>query len=104
MPDYNDDYATCHRTYATLVIVHLDLDPEGVTQELGLQPTRAYRRGDIRNPHGSRPYVYPRGGWQLTSEGAVQSRDVRRHIDWLLDRVDSNAGVLKQLQEKGCQT
>src|SRR5437588_12517696 len=104
MPEYDDDYATCHETYATLVIVHLDLDPEVVTQALGLQPTRAHRRGDVRNPHSKHPFVHPRGGWYLTSRGTVQSRDVRRHIDWLLDQLDSKGEALKQLQERGYQT
>jgi hypothetical protein len=104
MPDYNDDYATCHKTYATLVIVHPDLDPDQVTQGLGLRPTRAWRRGDIRNPHGKRPFIYPRGGWELTTEGTVQSRDVRRYIDWLLDQLDLKGRVLNQLQERGYQT
>jgi hypothetical protein len=98
MPDYVDDYATCHRTYATLVIVHPDLEPDVVTEGLGIQPSRAHRRGDIRNPLAKRPFIHPRGGWFLSSEGAVQSRDVRRHIDWLLDQVEPKGDVLKQLQ------
>jgi hypothetical protein len=104
MPDYVDDYATCHRTYATLVIVHPDLEPDVVTEGLGIQPSRAHRRGDIRNPLAKRPFIHPRGGWFLSSEDMVQSRDVRRHIDWLLDQVEPKGDVLKQLQSQGYPT
>jgi hypothetical protein len=104
MEEYNDDYATCHKTYATLMIIHPELDPDTVTQNLGIQPTRTYRRGEVRNPQGRCPFVYQRGGWFLESEGAVQSRDARRHIDWLLDRVEPHREALNRWQVAGYQT
>ena len=98
---YDHDYATCAQTFATLCIYHDDLDPDAVTQSLGLPPSASHRRGDVRNP--KRPIPYKGGAWFLTSEGAVQSRDVRYHIDWLLERVESKSSAFEQLRAKGCR-
>lgn len=65
---YNDGYATCSATYATLCI--LGLNPDGVTRRLGLPPTDCFVRGDVR--HGA-PMRHD--GWFLTSKDAVSSND-----------------------------
>ena len=31
----------------------------------------------------------------------IDSKDSRRHVDWLLDRVEIKADVISQLQQKG---
>lgn len=33
----------------------------------------------------------------------MQSRDVRRHVDWLLDQFEDKAEVIHQLQESGSE-
>jgi len=84
---YDDDYATCARTYASLRVFTDGLDPDGVTQVLGCQPTNLHRKGD---PVGRSGHTYrPMNGWFLSSKDSVSSDDLRRHIDWLLDRVDT---------------
>ncbi|HEV7759957.1 MAG TPA: DUF4279 domain-containing protein, partial [Acidimicrobiales bacterium] len=52
------------RTYATFRMFKDDLDPDAVTTELGITPTRSFRRGD-RRP--TAPTLYPRGGWLLST-------------------------------------
>jgi hypothetical protein len=39
-------------------------------------------------------------GWFLSSENVVASRDLRRHLDWLLDKIELTAGKLGELQNK----
>jgi hypothetical protein len=98
--EYKDDYATCRETHATLRMYHEDLDPDAVSRELGLAPERAFRRGE----HHSRtaPHLVRRfGGWFLTSRGAVDSKDVRRHLDWLLDQLEPRSDALRRLQGAG---
>ena len=95
--EYNDEYGTCERTYASLRIMHDDLDPETVTRQLGIQPTWAWRKGELR----AKAKVIARIGiWGLNTE-FIQSRDVRRHIDWLIDQVAAKKAYLQQLQAQG---
>src|SRR5713226_10670143 len=101
---YVDSYSTCAVTHASLGIFHDDLDPEEITRLLGLQPTRGWKRGEPRNPRARTPIPAKFGVWLLSTRGIVQSRDVRRHIDWLLDRAEPRGAVFKMLHERGCRT
>lgn len=94
------DYPTCERTYATLRVYPEVLNPADVTARLGIEPTDWQQRGESCQP-GGRPA--PRHGWFLSSEGAVASQDVRRHLDWLLSHVVPRADALLALQADGCR-
>jgi hypothetical protein len=96
--EYNDDWPTCDRTYAAMRIVADDLDPEAVTARLAVTPTEAFRKGE---PFGSRGLLRRTGGWFLSTDGSVQSRDLRHHIDWLLDRIEPSASALRSLRADG---
>ncbi len=52
-------------------------------------------------PRGRRNIPSRIGIWGLDSEGVVASRDLRRHLDWLLDQLESKAVVLVELQRGG---
>lgn len=93
------DYPTCERTYATLRIYPELLDPADVTARLGIEPSDWQRRGESRKP-GDRPAKLH--GWFLTSEGLIESRDVRKHLDWLLSRIGPRAEAIHALQSNGC--
>ncbi len=93
------DYPTCEQTYATLRIYPERFDPAEVTARLGLKPSRWQRRGEAWAP-GSCPAKLH--GWFLTSEGMVESRDVRRHLDWLLAQIGPRGDSIRTLQEDGC--
>jgi Domain of unknown function (DUF4279) len=43
------------------------------------------------------------GGWFLSTEGQVESRDVRRHLDWLAVKLVGKDGALKSLGAEGCR-
>lgn len=100
---YDDEYATCARTYATLLIYPGEIDPTAITDRLGIEPSRWQRRGEVSGRAGRPPKVATISGWFLTSKDQVDSRDSRRHIDWLLDRVASKAEAILSLQELGCK-
>lgn len=98
---YRDDYPTCAQTYATLILLHEDLNAELLTQELGIQPTETWKQGEVRNPGSRTPVVSRIGGWFLRTQETVASRDVRRHIDWLLNQVEPRRSVLGRLRTAG---
>ena len=95
-----NDYPTCERTYATLRIYPESLDPAEVTKRLRIEPTDWQRRGESRKP-GSRPAKLH--GWFLSSDGEVESRDVRLHLDWLLSHIAPQADAILALQREGCR-
>jgi hypothetical protein len=99
--DYDDDYATCARTYAGLDISHDDLDPDRITGLLGLQPTWTQVKGRTLIRPGGKKFTPPIGLWCLSTKGVVDSRDVRRHLDWILDRLVGKDDALDRLSAEG---
>ena len=85
--EYNDEYATCDRTAVHLNIYTGASDPDEVTRATGLTPTRLTRQGEIVLLSRGRHRVSPLNAWFLDTEDHVTSRDLRRHIDWVLTRI-----------------
>jgi hypothetical protein len=101
---FDDEYPTCARTYATLLIYPGDLDPTVVTERLGIEPSSRQRRGEaVRRDDGRPGWVAPLNGWFLTTRGRLDSRDSRRHVGWLLDRVEPKAEAVRSLRQAGCR-
>ena len=97
---YDDAYATCGETYVTLRIYQIH--PDEVTARLRLQPDSVLVKGERWKTRAGRSSVPARvNGWFFTSKGRVESRDVRRHLDWLLDQIEPHAGTLGELQASG---
>ena len=94
--EYDDGYATCESTYATLRIYHQDLDPDSVSALLGLQPTRSFARTQTASGYRSK-----HGAWFLSTEEYATSRDVRRHVDWILAQLEGKHNVLHTMQQSG---
>ena len=101
--NYNDEYPTCAETKATLRIYHDQLDPESVSNQLSLTPTVSQRKGGVpASRWASKPAAI--GGWFLSTEGKVISKDCRRHIDWIIESLVGRGDVLRQFREDGCRT
>jgi hypothetical protein len=97
---YDDDYPTCKATYATLRIYHDELDPDVITSRLVLTPSESQKMGEALGPHR----IAPGGGWFLSSKDRVISKDVRRHVAWLLDQVAGREDQFLELQDEGYKT
>ena len=62
-----------------------DLNPDVVTQNLGVTPDRSARRGDKRqNVKGQPLQPHEEGWWQISSRGQTESKDVNKHLRYLL--------------------
>ena len=98
--EYNDDYPTCARTLAELIISGDALDLEGVTRSLGIVPSDQRKKGEQKvNSLGlvrEAPYTM----WILSSEGQVASLDLRRHLDFILLQLDGKAAELAAIREQ----
>ena len=98
--EYSDSYPTCSRTHATLCIYLPDAsNPNELTEKFGIQPSRTQVKGEVRK---GRARTWPTA-WFLESTEKVQSKDVRRHIDWLLEQIQDKSEIIKQLQTEGSE-
>jgi len=97
---YDDDYPTCKETFATLRIFSDVVLPGTVSSLLGLQATESFAKGEM---YGKQQRMRTYNAWQLSTLGHVVSRDSRRHLDWLLDRLEDRRDSLADLRLKGCE-
>jgi hypothetical protein len=93
-----DDFdSSCSLTYATLCIYFID--PDLVTQKLGINPTGRQKKGCISDlPNGSQK-IGTVNSWLLSSEKYVSSKDMRTHLDWLLNKVEPTAAQILEIQQ-----
>ncbi len=101
--DDDNDYATCAKTYAQLRIYHDDLDPERITGLLGIEPSQIQIRGRVHTTSIGKEFTPPIGGWFLSTKGVTTSRDVRRHLAWILARLAGKDEIVRSLQAEGCR-
>lgn len=95
--NYDDEYPTCKATYVTLRILKDDLVVEDVTNRLGISPSESQMKGQER----SQKRVAETGGWFLCSKGIVNSKDTRRHLDWLIEQLMPKQKELQDMQTEG---
>ena len=99
--NYNDQYDTCDSTFATFRVYHADLIPKEIDNLMGIQATSGIKRGDPISPKHPKKGVKLLGAWFLESKDYVDSKDSRRHIDWLLAQIKNKTTVLRELRAKG---
>ena len=95
---YDDNYGTCYKTSAAFRVMHADLNPDTVSQGLNLQPDWAYHKGQ---PRGGRNTPSKFGIWGFETDNKIASRDLRHHLDWLLDLLEPHQAMLFSCQERG---
>jgi hypothetical protein len=94
----NDDYPSCERTFATLRIYPASIAPLEISERLGITPSATNLKGrEITNSLG-KSRTQPINAWFLSSENAVSSKDVRPHLDWLLNALEPRIEQLLELQ------
>jgi hypothetical protein len=98
-PD-TDDYSTCAEAYATLRLYHPEARPEVATSALGVEPTEVQHVGDTYES-SNRIRTKKLNGWFLSSEAAVSSFDISKHIDYILSSLSGKEPVLTRLKAEG---
>jgi len=94
---YRDDDPDVVLVRAELLVYGVELDPQSVTHNLAVAPTQVGRRGDVITNSKGRQRTVRLNHWFLSSESAVESTDLRRHLDWLLERLDPVAQAVRAL-------
>ena len=98
---YNDDYETCNETYVTLRLYSDSLFPQEITNFLGIEPSETIEKGIETNILTNE--VINHNAWFLTSENIINSKDSRRHIDYIADKLLPIREKLKILTSQGTQ-
>ena len=101
MTPRNDDYPSCDRTTAELRI-YPSCSADEVSKILGLQPTESGNAGDLRVTGTGKSRTVKKTHWVLSSEASVSSKDLRAHLDWLLEKVTPHSdGLAKLVMQEG---
>ena len=88
------------QVFATLRFAGDALDPDEISRVVGQQPTRAYRRGQRYKPGPRSPEVTGKTGvWYFSTKRKVASKDLRDHLDALVNLVLPVADEDKRLRE-----
>jgi hypothetical protein len=95
---YDDEFGSCLETRCELAIYPGHLLPEEVSTRLGLEPTSVQRAGETSTNSRGRVRTTKVNGWFLSSENVVASKDLRRHLDWLIAKVQPAAVPLAELR------
>jgi hypothetical protein len=90
MNSYDDNYPTCSETFATLRFYHESESPHVITDSLGINPSKTQSVPEKKI-----------SGWFLRTKDHVESKDVRRHIDWILEKLSGSEAKVIQLQKNG---
>ncbi len=77
---------------------HDTLPPDVVTDALQVFPTKFHTVGQLRKSGGSK---FGKSGWFLRSQDSVESRDVRKHIDWIIAKVKDRRSAVLELGRTG---
>jgi hypothetical protein len=94
---YDHEYPACSRTYATLCIYHDSEDPLKISEILHMNPDRSHKFGDLL-PSGK---IAPVTGWFLSTKDVLTSKDLRAHVEWLIDRLHFKRDELHRMTESG---
>ena len=98
----DDNYETCERTKAVFRVHCGDRSPRDITKILRAEPTKIIqvgipteRRGKASGPIGRV------NSWMIDSEVAVTSKDLRTHLDWILERIEPSSSQVIALRQEG---
>jgi hypothetical protein len=101
---YDDNYLTCDETHASLRIYYQDQQPNFITEYLGITPTNIQIKGQLQEYKGNKlKKEYPLNGWFLSSKEIIDSKDARRHIDYILDKLIPSTDKIHNLTQIGAR-
>jgi uncharacterized protein DUF4279 len=95
---YDESYPTCSYTHAWLRIMSEDMNPDEITEVLGVTPTQIQRKGDQRS-YGKLK-VHETSGWWISTKEKLDSLDARHHLDWILDQISNKQQEVAMLQQR----
>jgi hypothetical protein len=93
---YGGNPEGCRRTYVSFGIAGDGVDPDIVTRDIGIEPTRAFRKGEEYVSRGGGILSRPIGVWRFSSEREVNSTSTEEHAKHILDKLEPRVGAIAQ--------
>ena len=93
--EYDNEYATCARTHASLRAICKNGRTASVTERLAIAPHAAH---DLDEEGLTRRRA---SVWRISTDKLVSSRDARRHVDHLLQLLEGKDDALAMLKDAG---
>lgn len=81
----NEEYPTCNECWASFNIISDSVNPDKITEKLNIKPTRQNKKGDLFVNVLNKSTQKVINGWFIESEGVIKSKDLRDHVDYVLD-------------------
>jgi hypothetical protein len=79
----NNEMKKYEHIYASVIFLGKNLEPQAITEALGITPYKSFKRGDIK----TETEIWKQGYWELCSSTAVDSPDLSLHIKWIVDQL-----------------
>lgn len=74
------------------------LNVEEISSQLGMAPSHSWQKGEEYTLKDGRVLKRPTTVWQLRSAGNVTSDDLGAHAEFMLQRLETKAGIVDQLR------
>jgi hypothetical protein len=82
-----DEFDHVGRARVTFILDGFDCDPDEVSLDLSITPTKIHRKGDaVRGPSGEAIRIEKHNRW-LLGTADVLSKDLNEHFKWLFRRL-----------------
>lgn len=95
-PDRQDD----RWNTASLGIYGEPLDLEGITERLGLTPTRSGRKGELRSSPRVKNLPPRRNSFWLLKSPLPDFQPLQDHLAWLIDQLEPKREALQELTKE----
>lgn len=89
----------CYECYAQLLIYPADIHPDQISEHLNLEATKVNVIGDTSTNSLGKVREIKLAGWFLSSEKNIESKDLREHLDWLINKLIPVKSQLASLQD-----
>lgn len=93
------NFETCAECFARLMIYPGARHPDEISEILKIQPTAISVAGERATNSRGRVREVKSSGWFLSTENHMKSKDIRQHIDWLVEIIMPHRHSLKIIQE-----
>ncbi len=80
-----NDLRNLARPYVKFTLQGEPVDPDVITEALGVLPARRINKGD---PDGKKGHKWAIGLWSISTRDIVESGDLEKHILWILEQLE----------------
>jgi hypothetical protein len=92
------DHDELPRAILSFGIRSTKLTAQGISAALGLTPTTARSRGELRRSKSGKEFPASATVWSLTTDHLLEVADFERHVEWMLEQLESRSQQLSAIR------